>query len=87
MQHTIGIAISKDTLDIRRQPDGRHARFGNDEATGRCHRDMEAAPDAAGHALVKMQPGRARRFAQVAGYAAQTDRADAAMLARLGAVP
>ena len=88
MQDTIGIDISKDTLDIHRQSDGRHARFGNDkaglaalrrwigkapvrvvyEATGRYHRDMEAALDAAGHALVKVNPGRARRFAQAAGY-------------------
>lgn len=31
MQDTIGIDISKDTLDIHRQSDGRHARFGNDK--------------------------------------------------------
>ena len=106
MQDTIGIDISKDTLDIHRQSDGRHARFGNDkaglaalrrwigktpvrvvyEATGRYHRDMEAALDAAGHALVKVNPGRARRFAQAAGYGAKTDRVDAAMLVRMGAV-
>lgn len=106
MQDTIGIDISKDTLDIHRQSDGRHARFGNDkvglaalrrwigkapvrvvyEATGRYHRDMEGALDAAGHALVKVNPGRARRFAQAAGYGAKTDRVDAAMLARMGAV-
>ena len=106
MQDTIGIDISKDTLDIHRQSDGRHARFGNHraglaalrrwigktpvrvvyEATGRYHRDMEAALDAAGHALVKVNPGRARRFAQAAGYGAKTDRVDAAMLARMGAV-
>ena len=106
MQDTIGIDISKDTLDIHRQSDGRHARFGNDkaglaalrrwigktpvrvvyEATGRYHRDMEAALDAAGHALVKVNPGRARRFAQAAGYGAKTDRVDAAMLVRMGVV-
>lgn len=54
------------------------------EATGRYHRDMEAALDVAGHALVKVNPGRARRFAQAAGYGAKTDRIDAAMLARMG---
>jgi transposase len=106
MQDSIGIDISKDTLDIHRQSDGRHARFGNDEsglaslrrwigkvpvravyeATGRYHRDMEAALDVAGHALVKVNPGRARRFAQAAGYGAKTDRVDAAMLARMGTV-
>ena len=32
MQDTIGIDISKDTLDAHRQSDGRHARFGNDRA-------------------------------------------------------
>ena len=32
MQDSIGIDISKDTLDIHRQSDGRHARFGNDES-------------------------------------------------------
>ena len=104
MQDTIGIDISKDTLDIHRQSDGRHARFGNDkaglaalrrwigktpvrvvyEATGRYHRDMEAALDAAGHALVKVNPGRTRRFAQAAGYGAKTDRVDARLLAQLG---
>lgn len=104
MQDTIGIDISKDTLDAHRQTDGRHARFGNDraglmalrrwigkapvrvvyEATGRYHRDMEGALDAAGYALVKVNPGRARRFAQAAGYGAKTDRVDAAMLARMG---
>lgn len=47
---------------------------------------MEGALDAAGHALVKVNPGRARRFAQAAGYGAKTDRVDAAMLARMGAV-
>ena len=32
MKDTIGIDISKDTLDIHRRSDGRHARFGNDKA-------------------------------------------------------
>jgi transposase len=106
MQDTIGIDISKDTLDVHRQSDGRHARFGNDraglaalrrwigkapvrvvyEATGRYHRDMEGALEAAGHALVKVNPGRARRFAQAVGHGAKTDRVDAAMLARMGSV-
>ncbi|MEG9884566.1 MAG: transposase [Hyphomicrobiales bacterium] len=106
MFEAIGIDMSKDTLDIHRQSDGRHARFGNDkaglaalrrwigktpvrivyEATGRYHRDMEGVLDVAGHALVKVNPGRARRFAQAAGYGAKTDRVDAAMLARIGAV-
>ena len=33
---TIGIAISKDTLDAHRLPDGRHRRFGNDPAGHRA---------------------------------------------------
>lgn len=32
MQDTVGIDISKATLDVHRQSDGRHARFGNDKA-------------------------------------------------------
>jgi transposase len=106
MQDTIGVDISKDTLDIHRLSDGRHARFGNDkaglcalrrwigkapvrivyEATGRYHRDLEGALDAAGHALIKVNPGRARQIAQAIGHGAKTDRVDAAMLARMGAV-
>jgi transposase len=106
MQDTIGIDISKDTFDIHRLSDRRHARFDNDkaglaalrrwigkapvrivyEATGRYHRDLEAVLGAAGHALVKVNPTRARRFAQAVSQGAKTDRVDAAMLARMGAV-
>ena len=56
------------------------------EATGRYHRDLEAALSAAGHDLVKVNPTRARRFAQAISQGAKTDRVDAAMLARMGAV-
>ncbi|MBD3763433.1 MAG: IS110 family transposase [Rhodobacterales bacterium] len=56
------------------------------EATGRYHRDLEAVPGAAGHDLVKVNPTRARRFAQAISQGAKTDRVDAAMLARMGAV-
>ena len=106
MQDTIGIDISKDTLDIHRLSDRRHERFGSDkagltalrrwigrtpvrivyEATGRYHRDLEAVLSAAGHDLVKVNPTRARRFAQAISQGAKTDRVDAAMLARMGAV-
>jgi|GEM_PF-892505 len=54
------------------------------EATGRYHRDMETRLAAAGHAMVKVNPGRARRFAQAIGQDAKNDRIDAAMLARMG---
>lgn len=106
MHDTIGIDISKDTLDIHRLSDGTRVKVGNDssglgtlrrwigkvpvrivyEATGRYHRDLEAALEPAGHALVKINPTRARRFAQAIGQSAKTDRVDAAMLARMGAV-
>jgi transposase len=56
------------------------------EATGRYHRDLEAVLGAAGHDLVKVNPTRARRFAQAISHGAKTDRVDAAMLARMGAV-
>jgi len=56
------------------------------EATGRYHRDLEAVLGAAGHDLVKVNPTRARRFAQAVSQGAKTDRVDAAMLARMGAV-
>ena len=106
MHDTIGVDISKDTLDIHRLSDGTRVKVGNDssglgtlrrwigkvpvrivyEATGRYHRDLEAALEPAGHALVKINPTRARRFAQAIGQSAKTDRVDAAMLARMGAV-
>lgn len=56
------------------------------EATGRYHRDLEAVLGRAGHSLVKVNPTRARRFAQATSQGAKTDRVDAAMLARMGAV-
>lgn len=106
MDDTIGIDISKDTLDVHRLSDGKYARFGNDasglralcrwigkgavrvvyEATGRYHRDLERELGAAGHGLVKVNPGRARRFAQAIGQDAKTDRVDAGMLAQMGSV-
>jgi transposase len=106
MQDTIGIDVSKDTLDIHRLSDGKHVRVDNEkagltalrrwigkaqvrvvyEATGRYHRDLEQVLNAAGHALVKVNPARARRFAQAISQGAKTDRVDAAMLARMGAV-
>lgn len=106
MQDTIGIDISKDTVDVHRLSDGTHRQFDNDkaglgrlrrwigrrsvrvvyEATGRYHRDLEGMLGAAGHGLVKVNPNRARKFAQAISQGAKTDRVDAAMLARMGAV-
>lgn len=56
------------------------------EATGRYHRDLEVTLTAAGHGLIKVNPARARRFAQAIGQQAKTDKADAEILARMGSV-
>lgn len=53
------------------------------EATGTYHRALEQA--IATWPLVKINPLRARRFAQATGTLAKTDRIDAAILARLAA--
>lgn len=102
---TIGVDVSKDSLDVHRLPDGESRRFANDmighktliawlgdaaigrivyEATGPYHRAFERAVGAAGLPLVKVNPRRARRFAEAIGTLAKTDRVDAAMLAHMG---
>ena len=104
---TIGIDISKDTLDAYRMEDGASRRFANDKAghrtlikwlsqtpvervvfepTGPYHRAFEQALGGAGVPLAKVNPRQARRFAEATGKLAKTDRCDAAMLARMGAV-
>lgn len=55
------------------------------EATGRYHLALERQLDAAGHAVVKVNPRQAKRFGEALGVRAKTDPADAAMLARMGA--
>lgn len=55
------------------------------EPTGRYHRDLERRLAEAGFPLVKVNPRQARRFAEALGVRAKTDRADAAILARMGA--
>jgi transposase len=55
------------------------------EATGAYHRLFERTLAKAGFPLVKVNPRRARRFAEAIGKLAKTDRCDAAMLARMGA--
>jgi hypothetical protein len=45
VQDTIGVGISRDTLDIRRLSDRRHERFGNDKA-GLAARWRDLEPDA-----------------------------------------
>lgn len=56
------------------------------EATGVYHRDLELTLGARGLPFAKVNPRQARRFAQATGRLAKTDRVDAAMLARMGAV-
>jgi transposase len=56
------------------------------EPTGAYHRAVERRLADADLALVKVNPRQARRFAEATGKLAKTDRLDAAMLARMGAV-
>lgn len=56
------------------------------EPTGPYHKAFERALSAAGLPLVKVNPRQARRFAEATGKLAKTDRLDAAMLARMGAL-
>ena len=103
---SIGVDVSKDTLEVHRLSDGASRRFRNDRAghqaliawighdvarvvfepTGPYHRAFERALASAGLPLVKINPRQARRFAEATGKLAKTDRLDAALLARMGAV-
>jgi len=104
---TIGIDVSKDTLDLYRLPDRATLRVSNDdagyqavldwigahrverivyEATGPYTRDFERVFARAGLPLVKVNPRRARRFAEAIGVLAKTDPVDAAVLAHMGAI-
>lgn len=103
---TIGIDISKDSVDVHRWPDGTTGCFPNTptghkslirwigtdasrivfEPTGPYHRVLEQRLSEAGLPLVKVNPRQARRFAEATGRLAKIDRADAALLARMGAV-
>ena len=56
------------------------------EPTGPYHRALERALGAADIPFVKVNPRQARRFAEATGKLAKTDRLDAAMLARMGAL-
>lgn len=56
------------------------------EPTGTCHRRLEAALASRDIAFVKVNPRQARRFAEATGTQAKTDRVDAMLLARMGAV-
>lgn len=54
------------------------------EATGAYDRILREALDRQGVAYARVNPTRARRFAQAAGFLAKTDAVDAKMLAMLG---
>lgn len=56
------------------------------EPTGPCHRKLEVWLAAASMPIVKVNPRQAKRFAEAIGQLAKTDRLDAAMLARMGAL-
>ena len=56
------------------------------EATGRYHRRVHQGLHDRGFEVVLINPLRARRFAEGAGFLAKTDRVDTLMLAKLGAV-
>jgi transposase len=56
------------------------------EPTGACHRQLEVRLAEAGLPIVKVNPRQAKRFAQAIGQLAKTDRLDAAMLAKMGAL-
>jgi transposase len=56
------------------------------EPTGPYHRAFERALGAADVPFAKVNPRQARRFAEATGKLAKTDRLDAAMLARMGAL-
>jgi len=104
LPQTIGIDISKATLDVHALPAGIARQFANTakghkaliawleqweveriayEATATYHRALEAA--LADWSCVKLNPERARRFAQATGTLAKTDRIDAMLLARMAA--
>jgi transposase len=65
---------------------GNHAARVVFEATGSYHRGLEQRLDAAGLTIAKINPRQARRFAEATGKLAKTDRVDALMLARFGAL-
>lgn len=56
------------------------------EPTGAYHGAVERALARAGLPVAKVNPARARRFAEAVGTRAKTDPIDAAMLARMGAL-
>jgi transposase len=56
------------------------------EPTGAYHGALERALGRAGVAYAKLNPARVRRFAEAIGTQAKTDRVDAGLIARMGAL-
>ena len=56
------------------------------ESTGVYHRRVETGLAEHGISFARVNPRQARRFCEGAGQLAQTDRVDAAMLAKMGAL-
>jgi transposase len=104
LPQTIGIDISKASLDCHAYPAGAERQFANTarghkaliawarqwsveriayEATATYHRALEIA--LADWPCIKLNPERARRYAQATGTLAKTDRIDAMLLARMAA--
>jgi transposase len=104
LPQTVGVDISKATLDVYAHPAACALQFANTpkghraliqwlgqwqidriafEATGAYHRQLEQA--LSDLPCVKLNPARARRFAQAAGTLAKTDKIDAAILTRMAA--
>ena len=119
MEDTIGIDISKDTLDAYWLSSREHRQFCNDkagakalafwarktevshvifEATGIYHRCIETGLAQHGISFARVNPRQARRFCEgerfgaigsrliANGRLAKTDRVDAALLAKMGAL-
>ena len=113
MEDTIGIDISKDTLDAYWLSSREHRQFCNDkagakalalwvrktlrvrntevsrvifEATGIYHRCIETRLAQHGISFARVNPRQARRFCEGTGQLAKTDRVDAALLAKMGAL-
>ena len=72
-----GIDIAKDHLDAAFHPSGEARHFTNDRAG---HTALPGVP------FAKLNPRHARRFAEATGRLTKTDRTDARVLARFGAL-
>ncbi len=105
--NTIGIDVSKDTLDVCQRATNEYRQFANDvtgfkplicwlqrggavlivfEASGAYHRQLERHLAANSVPYFKVNQRQARRFAEATGRLAKTDRVDAELLAKMGAV-